>query len=172
MSIRSKIFKLKGGHPIILSRGKRDAYIENLRKQYKDWHKIGALSPYSIPNGEKRQQKRESKVSPDIVSFLKNNDVYDEAIFSWPNWRHYIVQARKTMRPEKPPKPVRVRKTKQRKTVYIPKGKVFTNRIGPSGLSESNDGKWVDHQRKQGMSDDMIKQLLEIRREMRKEGFS
>ena len=104
MSIRSKICKLKGGHPIILSKGKRDAYIESLRKQYKGWHKIGALSPYSIPVGEKRQQKRESKISPDIVTFLKNNDAYDEAIFSWPNWKRYIAQARKAMKPEKQPR--------------------------------------------------------------------
>lgn len=105
-------YKLKGGHPIILDENKRNQYIQSLNEHFEGWHKIGGLSPYSIPHGRDRQRKRETKVSPDIVSFLKEHGDYDKAIFSWPSWRRYVVEARKAIRPEKQPR--RIRQTKKR----------------------------------------------------------
>lgn len=107
--------KLKGGHPIILDENKRNQYIQSLNDHFEGWHKIGGLSPYTIPVARKRQSDREAKVSPDIVSFLKDHGEYDKAIFSWPSWRRYIAEARKAMKPEKQPR--RSRQTKKRSSV-------------------------------------------------------
>lgn len=99
-----KLKKLKGGHPIILDENKRKQYIESLNEHFEGWHKIGGLSPYRISVARDRQRKRETKISPDIISFLKENGDYDQAIFNWSSWRRYVAKARKELKSEKPRK--------------------------------------------------------------------
>lgn len=165
--------KLKGGHPIILSNSAREAYIKKLAKEYKNWHKIGGLSPYTIPIAQRRQNKRESKIDPAIVAFLKNNDSYDDAIFNWPNWKRYLSLARrslglyKTRRTIKPKKNPIQRKSSSKPNIV--EEKAFHVDRPNFALSSENDGKWFDKLQDQGVGLARIRDLAAVRRQMRKE---
>lgn len=168
--------KLKGGHPIILSVKEREAYIKKLAKQYSDWHKIGALSPYTIPIAEQKQRKRETKIDPGVVTFLKNNDAYDEAIFNWSNWSKFVRDALHALKkPNKtrtrhtsPSKNMQIRRTTKPKTRIVEKN-VFKNKHLPYGLSSARDSEWLTHLEDAGMDPARIKLLSELRKEIRKE---
>lgn len=84
----------KGGRALILDSSKRDAYIQSLLGKYSG-RSLSARWPYAL--GQKaieRADNRKNKLGPEVVKYLEDNGLLDNAIIDTAAMRKYKKQAR------------------------------------------------------------------------------
>ena len=86
----------KGGRALILDPMKRSDYIQTLMERFSG-RKRAALWPYSLDKAAKHANIRKRALGPEVVKYLEDNNLLDDAIIDTEAMKRYKKQARSAL---------------------------------------------------------------------------